>query len=191
MHLKCVSWELDWLFPMWKSDGREGTKTKTKTELIGLLLFYGWTSLGVSLFKVYPTKYCWNLRARRPQVSVQIPKHVETWQPPGDWIPRQIKAGQPPENWIPGQVEAYWPPGTPGMADSWAGWGVITSQGPDPQADWGRSTSWTLGWWIPKQAEAWQPPGDQISRQFETGQPPGTPRLELGIPKVSSMTSTG
>ena len=28
---------------------------------------------------------------------------------------------------------------------------------------------------------------DEIPRQVEAGQPPGTPRLELGIPKVSSM----
>ena len=43
----------------------------------------------------------------------------------------------------------------------------------------------------PEQVEAWQTFEDQIPRQVEAGRPPGTPGLELGIPKVSSVTSAG
>ena len=57
------------------SDGRE-EKEKKKKKRIGLL-FYRWTSLGMSLFKVYPTKYCFNLIVRRPQVGVKILRQVE------------------------------------------------------------------------------------------------------------------
>ena len=48
-----------------------------------------------------------------------------------------------------------------------------------------------LDWRIPKQVEAWQPSEDQIPRQVKAGWPPGTPRLELGVPKISSVTSAG
>ena len=61
----------------------------------------------------------------------------------------------------------------------WAGWGVTTSWDP-----------WT-GWQIPKQVEVWQAFEDQIPRQVKADWPPGTPGLELGIPKISSMTSAG
>ena len=50
---------------------------KKKKKIIGIL-FYGWTSLEMSLFKVYPTKYCCNLIVRLPQVRVQILRQVET-----------------------------------------------------------------------------------------------------------------
>ena len=79
-------------------------------------------------------------------------------------------------------------------------------QGADPQAGWGVTASWRLNppdrsrqvgllglldWWIPEQVEAWQLSGDRIPRQVKAGRPPGSPRLELGIPSVSSVTSAG
>ena len=61
MHLKGVCQEVDWLFPIWNTvmTGRE-----KKKKLIGLLLFYWWTFLGVSLSEAYHTQYCYNLRVR-------------------------------------------------------------------------------------------------------------------------------
>ena len=60
-----------------------------------------------------------------------------------------------------------------------------------PWAGRGTLTSGIPGWWIPEQAEACQLPRDQIPRQVEAGWPPGIPRLDLGILKVSSTTSAG
>ena len=61
-----------------------------------------------------------------------------------------------------------------------------------PWAGQGMTTSWNpWDWWIPEQVEGGQPFKDQIPRQVKAGQPPGTPRLELGVPKVSSVTSAG
>ena len=54
------------------------------------------------------------------------------------------------------------------------------------------STSWgPLDWQIPEQVEVRQTSEYQIPRQVEAGRPPGIPRLELGIPKVSRVTSAG
>ena len=88
-------------------------------------------------------------------------------------------------------------------------------QGADPQAGWGVTASWRsikcpgrlrigslgksrhiellgpLDWWIPEQVEVWQPFKDQIPRQVKAVWPPGTPGLELGTPKVTSVTSAG
>ena len=49
-----------------------GRKRKKKS-LICLLLCYGWTSLGVSLFEAYFMQYCCNLRARHPWVRCRSP----------------------------------------------------------------------------------------------------------------------
>ena len=46
-------------------------------------------------------------------------------------------------------------------------------------------------WWIPEQVESWQPPRDWIPGNVAAGRPPGIPRLELGFPKISSMTRAG
>ena len=113
------------------SDDRE-EKKKEKKKLIGFLLFYWWTSLGVSVFKAYPTQYCCNLRARCPQVRLQISRQAEAWQPPGDQIPRQVEAGQSPEIWVPGRVEVCRSLETPGLADPRAGLGVSTFCRQDP-----------------------------------------------------------
>ena len=80
--------------------------------------FHRWTSLGVSLSEAYPTQYCCNLRARHPQVRVQIRRQAEALQPPRDLIPRQVEAGRPPKNWVPRQAEACRLPGTPGLGGS-------------------------------------------------------------------------
>ena len=48
-----------------------------------------------------------------------------------------------------------------------------------------------LDWQIPEQVEVQQTSEYQIPRQVEAGRPPGIPRLELGIPKVSRVTSAG
>ena len=57
------------------SDDREEKKKEKK--LIELLLFYWWTSLELSLSEAYPTQYCCNLRARRPQIRLQISRQAE------------------------------------------------------------------------------------------------------------------
>ena len=89
-------------------------------------------------------------------------------------ISRQVEAGQPPGDGIPRQVEAGYLPGI-GFLGRLRHVDLLGS----------------LDWQIPKQAEACQPPKDQIPGQVEASQPPGIPRLELGVPKVSSMTSAG
>ena len=86
---------------------------------------------------------------------------------------------------------------SPGQgSDPQAGWGVTASWRSNlwelgPWAGWGMLTSWDLDWQIPEQVKAWEPFEDPIPRQVKACWLPGTPRLELGIPKVSSMTSVG
>ena len=112
----------------------------------------------MSLLEAYPTQYYCNLRARCPQVRVQIPRQVKAGHPPEDRIPRQVKAGCFPGIGSLGRLRHFDLLGPP-------------------------------DWLIPKQAEACQPPEDQIPGQVKAGQPPGIPRLELGVPKVSRLTS--
>ena len=73
MHLKGFCRELDWLFPTWKTVMTGRKRKKGKNKLIGLLQFYGWTSLGVSLFEVYSNQYWWNLRASIPGSMYRSP----------------------------------------------------------------------------------------------------------------------
>ena len=51
--------------------GREKKKSRP------LSIIYRWTSLGVNLSEMYPTKFYCNLRARLLLVRVQIPRQVD------------------------------------------------------------------------------------------------------------------
>ena len=120
-HLKGVSLEVDWLFPIWKTvmTGKEKKKKKREREKqIGFLQF-PWVDFikGESFWSLsYPILL--QPESQESPGHSADPRQAEAWQPPGDWIPRQVEAGGPPDNWVPGQVEACQPPGTPELADS-------------------------------------------------------------------------
>ena len=109
---KGVCWEMDWLFPIWKTVmiGRK------KKILIGILLL-PWVDFlrGESFFKLI------------------LPSTVATWEPgihgSGWRSPGRLR--HDPRDQIPRQVETCQPPGTPGLADPWAG--VTKFWRPDPR----------------------------------------------------------
>ena len=115
MHLKGVCWEVDWLFPIWKTF-MTGRKRKRR-KLIGLLQF-SWVDFlrGESFWILsYPVLLQPESNLRCPQVRVQIPRQAEAWQPAGDRIPKQVEVWWPPKNWVPGQVKVWmtsWDPWT-------------------------------------------------------------------------------
>ena len=130
MHLKGICWEVDSLFPIWKTVMPERKRIKeekpNRTPILWVDFLRGESFWSLSYSVLL------QLRARHLLVRVQIPRLLGMWQPSGDWIPGHVKAGQFSENWVPGQVKACLPPGTPELVDPWPDWGMTNFWGPDP-----------------------------------------------------------
>ena len=118
-------------------------KEKKKKNLIGLL-FYGLTSLGVSLSEAYPTQYCFN---REPGISWSVGRS------PG-W---NVTASWRMNPWAGQSRSVFWKLGPwagQGMSTSWDSWtgGSPTRLRHDKllrARSLGRSTSWDLQTGIP------------------------------------------
>ena len=152
MHLKGLCWEVDWLFPIWKTV-MTGRKTKKKTNRPPSIFIVGHPQGWVFLKLILPsTVATWELGipgsgCRSPgrlrcdslleieslgRLHVSLlrigskgrSRHFDLLGPLNWWIPEQVEVWQPPEDQIPRQVEVGWTAGTPGW-----GWASPRSPG--------------------------------------------------------------
>ena len=128
MHLKGVYWEMDWLFPIWKTvmTGRKRKKKKEKQKTPNRPPSILWVDflMGESFWSLsYPILL-------KPESQASPGQGIDLqagWDMTASWR-WTIQAGWGRSaSWelCAWAVEACWP-GTPGLADPQAGWGVTT-----------------------------------------------------------------